>query len=122
MAGEDLMATGNIITPVGSNGYPLPAYQLGASQNVAYNAAGGASTQSTVVGASTTLILVAATLGTGNGVRIAVGANPTASSTTTLLPASGVYAISVQPGWVIAVLSNDTNTGSINITEAANWG
>lgn len=116
------MAVGNTITPIGNNGMPLEAFQIGASQNVNYAASGGSSAQSTALGAATTMILVAVNIGTGNGVRIAISSNPTADGTTTLLPASGVYRFYVQPGWKVAVLSNDSNTGSVNVTEVVNWG
>lgn len=117
------MATGNVVTPVGANGQPIPVIRLGTTQNVAYNAAGGASTQSTAFGASTTLILIAARIPAANtGVRIAIASSPTATSSTTLIPASGWFYAEVQPGWKLAVLSDDTGTGTINITEAVTWG
>lgn len=114
---------GNVSTPVGANGIPLPVIQLGTSTNVAYNAAGGASTQSTALSANCSMVQISFHLGSTNtGVRIAVGLNPTATSTSTLLPASGTWFVAVSPGWKIAVLSDDTGTGSINVTEAATWG
>lgn len=116
------MPASPIITAVGAQGAPIPVIQLGTSQNVSYNAAGGASTQSAAFGANTTLVMVSVNVATGIGVRIATGTNPTASSTTTLLPASGSWYFCVEPAWKLAVLSNDTNTGTINITEAAAWG
>lgn len=117
-----IAATGNVVTPVGNNGVPIQAIQLGTSQNVSYNASGGASTPSTAFGASTTLIAVALNVASGDsGVRVAIAASPTASSTTSLLPASGVYYFSVMPAWKIAVLSNNATTGTINVTEAVSW-
>lgn len=117
-----LAATGNVVTPVGNNGVPIQAVQLGTSQNVSYNAAGGASTQSSAFGSSTTLIAVAINVAAADsGIRVAIAASPTASSTTTLLPASGVYYFAVMPAWKIAVLSNNATTGSINVTEAVSW-
>lgn len=115
-------ATGNVVTPVGNNGVPIQAVQLGATQNVAYNAAGGASTSSTAFGAATTLIAISLNIAsTDTGIRIAIAASPTASSTTTWLPTSGVYYFAVMPGWKVAVLSNNATTGSIGVTEAVSW-
>lgn len=115
---------GNVVTPVGANGAPLPVIMLGgASQNVAYNAAGGASTPSTAFSANCTMVQISFHLGSTNtGVRIAGGVNPTATATSTLLPASGTWFCGVSPGWRIAVLSDDVGTGTINITEAPTWG
>jgi hypothetical protein len=65
------------------------AYRHKTAQNVAYNAAGGASTQSAAFGSQTRYIrvcsvgVVSATI---DGVRIAVGDNPTAAATSALLP------------------------------------
>lgn len=113
----------SVITPVGVNGVPIPAIQLGASQDRTYAASGGASAQSSAFGATTTLIQVSVHLGaTASGVRIAIAANPTAVATGTLLPASGTWFFAVQPTWKIAALSDDANTGTINITEAVDLG
>ena len=97
------------------------AYRQGASQNIAYAAAGGASTASTAFGAQTYWIRVCAVgvvSGTLDGVRVAVGdGTPTASATSTLLPLNWVEIINVTPGQKIAVLGNNTLTGTINVTE-----
>ena len=98
------------------------AYRQGASQNIAYNAAGGASTASTAFGAQTYWIRVCAVATypavTGDGVRIVVGdGTPTATATSTLLPLNWVETIAVTPGQKIAALSNNATTGSLNITE-----
>jgi hypothetical protein len=64
-------------------------YRHRTTQNVAYNAAGGGSTQSSAFGTQTYAIRVS-TAGfadsTNTGARIAVGDNPTASATTAALP------------------------------------
>jgi hypothetical protein len=52
-----------------------------------------------------------------DGVRIAVGDNPTATATSTLLPVQWVEYIKCSPGQKIAVLGNNTGTGSVNVTE-----
>jgi hypothetical protein len=96
------------------------AYRQGASQNVSYAAAGGASAQSTAFGAQTYWIRVTSVgviSATIDGVRILVGENPTATSLSTLLPVGWVEYIAVTPGQKIAVLGNNTGTGTVNITE-----
>jgi hypothetical protein len=96
------------------------AYREGAAQNVAYNAAAGASTQSSAFGSQTYWIRVSAVgvvNGTNDGVRIKVGDNPTASATTTLLPLNWVEWIKCTPGQKAAALSNNTTAGSLSVTE-----
>ena len=102
-----------LITPYGM---PIPVFALGASQNVAYNAAGGASTESTAFGASTIAVLVSTTT---SDVRISIGkrGSNSASSTTTLIPKPAIIVFQVPSGGSVAVLGNDTNTGSISVTE-----
>jgi hypothetical protein len=95
-------------------------YRQKATQNVAYNAAAGASTQSTAFSSQTYAIrvcsvgIVSATI---DGVRIAVGDNPTASATSALLPVNWFEYINCSPGQKIAVLGNNTGTGSVSVTE-----
>jgi hypothetical protein len=99
---------------------PHDAFRQGTSQNVSYAAAGGASAQSAAFGSQTYWIRVTAVgvvSGTQDGVRIKVGDNPTASSTTTLLPLNWIEWIRCTPGQKIAVLGNNTGTGTVNITE-----
>jgi hypothetical protein len=96
------------------------AYRQGAAQNVAYNAAGGASAASAAFGAETYWIRVSApgVLSATSGVRIKIGdGTPTADATSTLLPVNWVEIIAVTPGQKIAVLSNDTVTGNLSVTE-----
>jgi hypothetical protein len=96
------------------------AYRQRATQNVAYNAAGGGSTQSTAFGSQTYWIRVSAVGvvdSTNNGVRISVGDHPTASATTTLLPLNWIEYIKCTPGQKVAALSNNTATGSLSVTE-----
>ena len=52
-----------------------------------------------------------------SGLRILVGDNPTAIATSTLLPVNWVEYIHVTPGQKIAVISNDTVTGNLSVTE-----
>jgi hypothetical protein len=99
---------------------PHDAYRQRATQNVAYNAAAGASTQSNAFGSQTYFIrvssagVVSASL---DGVRMVVGDNPTATATSTLLPLNWVSYIKCSPGQKIAVLGNNTGTGSVSVTE-----
>jgi hypothetical protein len=114
------MASYQVQTPfTGADGHAIQAIRQGASQNVAYNAAGGASVQSTVLAAKTVCVMISVHIGsTGTGVRIAMGVNPVATSNSTLLPGSGTWFWDIAPGWLIAAISDDGNAGSINITEA----
>jgi hypothetical protein len=99
---------------------PHDAYREGAKQNVAFNGSAGASVQSAAFGAQTYFIRVCAVGiagATADGVRIAVGDNPTATSTSTLLPLNWFEYIKCTPGQKIAVLGNNTGTGSVNVTE-----
>jgi hypothetical protein len=96
------------------------AYREGAKQTVNYNGSAGASTQSNAFGSQTYFIRVCAAgivSATIDGVRIVVGDNPTATSTSTLLPVQWVEYIKCSPGQKIAVLGNSTGTGSVNLTE-----
>jgi len=83
-------------------------------------AAGGGSAQSAAFGSQTYWIRVCAVgvlSGTLDGVRFAIGANPTAAAASSLLPLNWVEIIRVNPGEKIAVLGNNAGTGTINITE-----
>src|ERR1700694_2246743 len=97
------------------------SYRQGASQNVAYAAAGGASAPSAVFGPATYWIRVCAVglpSATLDGVRIVVGdGTPVADANSTLLPLNWVEIIAVTPGQKIAVLGNNSGTGSVNVTE-----
>jgi hypothetical protein len=96
------------------------AYRPGLSQNVSYAAAGGASAQSTAFGSQTRFIRVVAVgvvSATIDGVRIAIDTNPTATATSALIEMNYPEVFKVSPGQKIAVLGNNTGTGSVNITE-----
>jgi|RhiMetdeSRZDD1v2_1073273.scaffolds.fasta_scaffold797566_2 hypothetical protein len=98
--------------------------RLGASQNVAYNAAGGASAASTVFGAQTYQVRVVAISGVaaaiGDAVRIVVGdGTPTATATSTVLSVNQAEYLTCTPGQKVAVLSNNASTGTLNVTEIA---
>jgi hypothetical protein len=96
------------------------AYRILASQNVSYAAAGGASAQSTAFASQTRYIRVCAVgvvSASIDGVRIAIDGNPTATSTSYLLPVNWVEYIKCTPGQRIAVLGNNTGTGSVSVSE-----
>lgn len=96
------------------------AYRILATQNVAYAAAGGASAQSTAFASQTRYIRVCSVgvvSATVDGVRIEIGANPTAVATSYLLPVNWVEVIKVSPGQKAAFLGNSTGTGTVSVTE-----
>ena len=96
------------------------SFRQGASQNLAYATAGGASAASSAFGAQTYAIRVTApgSLSATVGVRIAVSdGTPTATATSTLLPVNWVEYIVVTPGQKIAAVSNDTVAGTLSVTE-----
>ena len=98
------------------DGRSLPVFGLGTAQNVSYNAAGGASTQSVAMGANTNAVLIS---GVTSSVRVAIGKSPTASASSTLFPAPFMLIFQAGPGDQVAVLGNDATTGSIIVTELA---
>lgn len=100
--------------PTGETESVAPAIYLGASVNLAYEAAAGASQRA---GPFATAILRLA-LASGN-VRIATGdGTVVATATATLLVGPGTEYIAIERGEYLAALSNDTTAGSLNITES----
>ena len=96
------------------------AYRILASQNVAYAAAGGSSAPSNAFSSQTRYIRVLAVgvvSATIDGVRIAIDTAPVASSTTVLLAVNMPEVFKVSSGQKIAVLGNNTGTGTVNVTE-----
>lgn len=98
------------------------ASRQGASQNVAFAAAGGASAASTAFGGQTYQIRVAVS-GTGfvagtGGVRIRIGdGTPTATATDTFLTNLTNEYFNVTPGQKVAVIGNDAGVGNLSVTE-----
>jgi len=86
------------------------------------NAAGGASTQSAAFDSQTRAIRITfpGAITATAGLRFSIGTNPTASSTTQLLPVQWIEYIQVNPGEKIAFISNDTVTGSVVVVELSN--
>lgn len=96
------------------------AYRVLSSQNVAYNAAGGGSTQSAAFGSQTFFIRLSAVGlidGSNSGCRYAIGSAPVATATSTLLSLNWVDLIKISPGQRVAVLGASASVGSLNITE-----
>ena len=91
------------------------------TQTVAYAASGGSSAASAAFGAQTYFVrvlavgVVAATL---DGVRVAFGdGTPVASATSMLMALNSPEVFAVTPGQKVAVLGNQSGTGTVNITE-----
>jgi hypothetical protein len=99
---------------------PHDAYRQRTTQIISYAAAGGSSAQSVAFGTQTYFIRIASAgvvSASLDGVRIAVGDGPVASSTSSLLPLNWVEYIKCGPGQKIAVLGNNTGTGTITVTK-----
>lgn len=92
-------------------------YRQGATQNIAFNAAGGASVQSTAFAVQTYWIMVAfpGAYTATSGMRIAIGDSPTASATSQFIPPNECVYFAVTPGQKIAVLSNDAVANGANV-------
>lgn len=98
-------------------------YKHSGSQNVAYSGSAGASVQSSAFGAQTywiRAVAVGAVTATNTGVHIAVGDNPTATSSSPLLPLNWIEYIECVPGQKVAALSDTATTGTLNVTELTN--
>jgi hypothetical protein len=105
------------------SGWPKQdASRQGASQNVPFAAAGGASAPSTAFGPQTYQIRVSVS-GTGfvagtGGARIRIDSGtPTATATDSFLPNIAVEYFNVSPGQKIAVIGNDAGVGNLSVTE-----
>ncbi|MGE0252001.1 MAG: hypothetical protein AB7G80_05005 [Dongiaceae bacterium] len=88
----------------------LPTIQYGAAQNVTV---GASSVQSSAVAAGTRLIRLCANV----PCRVAIGSNPTASATSTLIPANSVEVVEIAGGHKVAVIQ-DSAGGTLSVTEA----
>lgn len=81
------------------NGYVVGrVFQPNASQVISNPTS---STQTTAFEATTTVIRVATT---GDHVHIAIGANPTATTSSMMLPSNVVDYFAVKPGWKLAAI------------------
>lgn len=103
----------------------IPAIQWGASSDIAYPATG---TTAVTGGPYQTGILRLALNTSGSGVRVGRGSSSAAaiaacagvgnSPPGTWIPGSAIEFVAINPGDYIAVVSNDTNTGNLNVTLA----
>jgi hypothetical protein len=91
------------------NGQVLQAFVPGVSQNVAI---GAASVQSAAFGELTTCVRVVST----SDCFIAIGQNPTATTSSMLLPAGAPEYLAVDAGMKVAVIQQSA-AGSLNVTE-----
>ena len=88
---------------------------LGASQDLAYNAAGGASVRAGPFAAQ----VLRLALWVAGTVRISIGdGTVAATSSSTVIVGIGVEFIGIKSGQYLAAISNDATTGSLNITQA----
>ena len=93
-----------------SRGFPVQTMRLGASQNVTV---GGTSQQSTTFNDITRLVRVVSTV----DCWIKISTDPTADTSSTLLPAGAIDHIPVRRNEKIAVI-RDSSDGTLNITES----
>jgi len=101
------------------NLYPAIVGKLGTAQVLT---AGATTSASSAFGTETTLIRVASSNQTGVGAHfhIAIGATPTATTSSTLIPCGLVEYIAVSPADKIAVLRGGTTDISLSVTEITN--
>lgn len=96
-----------------NSGNFLPTIKLGSSQDVTVS---GTSAQSTAIGVSGQTPNRLVRLVSTTACRIITGANPTALSNSTFLPANVVEFSEISPGDKIAVIQESVG-GKLNITE-----
>lgn len=92
-------------------GAPIPALKPSTVQTVAIAASSAATTSA--VGATTRIVRVVADV----ACYIQVAASPTASTSTTYLPAGVIEYLRVKEGSDKVAVMHDTNTGTLNVTE-----
>lgn len=94
-----------------NNGHDVQAVALGTNQAVAFTTS---SSQSSAFGAATRIVRLVATV----DCHVAFGSNPTATTSSPLLPAGSVEYVAVTPGHKVAV-RGATASGTLHVTEAA---
>lgn len=101
------------------NLYPAIVGKLGTSQVIT---AGAASSQSTAFGTETTLVRIGTSNLTGAGahIHVAIGTNPTATTSSTIIPCGLIEYIVVSPGDKLAVLRGGATSIDMSITEITN--
>jgi hypothetical protein len=89
--------------------HKLPVAKQGTSQDVTFDA----SAQSAALAATTTLVRLCAT----QDCRYLIGSNPTALSTSVLLPAGVVEYVEVTGGYKVAAIKSGAAAGKLNVVE-----
>lgn len=98
-----------------ANGATIQAIRPGTAQKLNFTAT---SAQSVAVGADTTLVRL---LAQGADCRVAFGSDPTAVAADTLILAGVGEYFAIKPNEKIAALRDAGTSGTLNITEAANY-
>jgi len=101
---------------------PRATGATGVTQNLSYNAAGGASVESSPFADTTNMIQVCVWPSStgGIGIRYEYGSPaPNASANSGGIPSGSLVYLCVRPGEVFSVISADSNTGDISIVECA---
>lgn len=99
------------LLPKDANGEVIPALKLGTVQTVSISSSSAAT--SSAVGADTRVIMVSSDV----ACNIAIAASPTASASTTYLPAGIVVFLAVEGGSSKVAAHHASNTGTLNVTE-----
>lgn len=109
----------SISTPLAFQGAPISIFALNtsAAQNIAVNASGGAAKRTSAFNAKTQVVMIS--FATGN-INIDIGANPTASASTTLLPGPFAGMFQVPLNGIISIVSADSGTPTVCVTEVFN--
>jgi hypothetical protein len=87
----------------------LPLTKMGTSQDVSFDA----SAQSSATAATTTVVRLCAT----QDCRYLIGSNPTALSSSVLLPAGVVEYVEITGGHKVAAIKATSATGTLNVVE-----
>ena len=105
-----------VSTLVNQLGQAVPAFDIAGKtvQDIDYEASTGSAVQSAAVGAQCVAVMLTTE---ESSVRVAIGANPTATATSTRLPQGAMAVFQIKPGDKISAISNNATTGVLNITE-----
>jgi hypothetical protein len=97
---------------IGLNGWHFPVFALGTTHHISNPST---STQTSAFGSSTRIIRVSTT---GGALNIAIGSDPTATSTSAIVPENDVEYFKVNAGEKLAALDGHGHgQGKITITE-----
>jgi hypothetical protein len=95
-----------------NNGHDVQAVALGLNQAVSFTSSGSAATAA--VGVATRIVRLVATV----DCHVAFGADPTATTSSMLLPAGSVEYVAITPGHKVAARGASAS-GTLHVTEAA---